>query len=152
MSINPLDFIGLFLCIAGLIVGLGAVTVIDIHGFLARKSSYWTETTIRVHKVTKPLIWLGIVLLTWGGLLFYRENIFDSLVLMHGFLIMLLILNGIFLSFIISPQLLKKEKAGKAKELFESTLQLKVIGSLFFSFIGWWGTVLLLVWSLLSGR
>ena len=49
-----LDFIGLFIFIAGFIIGLGAVTVIDIHGFLGRKSAYWTEATIRTHKVTKP--------------------------------------------------------------------------------------------------
>jgi hypothetical protein len=29
-----LDAIGLFITIAGFIIGLGAVTVIDIHGFL----------------------------------------------------------------------------------------------------------------------
>jgi len=29
-----LDFIGLFILLAGFIIGLGAVTVIDIHGFL----------------------------------------------------------------------------------------------------------------------
>ena len=37
------DIIGLFLLIAGFIIGLGAVTVIDLHGFLGRTSSYWTE-------------------------------------------------------------------------------------------------------------
>ena len=36
-----IDFLGLFICIAGFVVGLGAVTVIDIHGFLGRKSKYW---------------------------------------------------------------------------------------------------------------
>jgi hypothetical protein len=59
---NLLDFVGLFLLLAGFIIGLGAVTVIDIHGFLGRRSSYWTEATTRAHKVTKPLIWLGIAL------------------------------------------------------------------------------------------
>lgn len=69
------EVIGLFLFIAGFIIGLGAVTVIDIHGFLGRKSSYWTEATIRTHKVTKPLIWLGMSLAILGGLVFYRYSI-----------------------------------------------------------------------------
>jgi hypothetical protein len=55
-----LDILGVFLFIAGFIVGLGAITVIDIHGFLGQKSSYWTEATTRTHKVTKPLIWIGL--------------------------------------------------------------------------------------------
>ena len=33
-----LDIIGLFLFIAGFTIGLGAVTVIDIHGFFGRKT------------------------------------------------------------------------------------------------------------------
>jgi hypothetical protein len=45
---------------------LGAVTVIDLHGFLGRKSSYWTEATTRTHKVTKPLIWAGLFLQCLG--------------------------------------------------------------------------------------
>ncbi len=32
--------VSLFILIAGYIIGLGAVTVIDLHGFLGRKSSY----------------------------------------------------------------------------------------------------------------
>ncbi len=51
-----LDFIGLFCLIAGFVIGLGAVTVVDIHGFLGRTSAYWTEATTRTHKVTKPMI------------------------------------------------------------------------------------------------
>ncbi len=49
--------------------GLGAVTVIDLHGFLGRTSSYWTEATIRTHKITKPLIWKGMFLAILGGII-----------------------------------------------------------------------------------
>ena len=73
-STHILDIIGLFLFLAGYVLGLGAVTVIDIHGFLGRTSSYWTEATTRTHKITKPLIWIGITCTIVGGLLFYRSN------------------------------------------------------------------------------
>lgn len=36
-----LDFIVLFILLAGFVIGLGAVTVIDINGFLGRKSVYY---------------------------------------------------------------------------------------------------------------
>lgn len=74
-----LDFVGLFVLIAGFIIGLGAVTVIDIHGFLGRKSAYWTEATTRTHKVTKPLIWIGIFLTIAGGMLLYRHESFSGI-------------------------------------------------------------------------
>ena len=80
------DILGLFLFIAGFIIGLGAVTVIDLHGFLGRKSSYWTEATIRTHKITKPLIWIGIFLAILGGLITYRNIGFSGISLIHAVL------------------------------------------------------------------
>jgi len=71
-----LEFLGLFLFIAGFIIGLGAVTVIEFHGWLARKSEYWTEATTRTHKITKPLIWLGLFMAIIGGAIFYSNTSF----------------------------------------------------------------------------
>jgi len=57
-----------------------------------------------------------------------------------------LILNGIFLSFYVSPFLLKREREGKQKELLPDSLQKKIMVSLIVSDIGWWGGLLLLVY------
>lgn len=143
-----LEFIGLFLIIAGFIVGLGAVTVIDLHGFLARKSHYWTEATTRTHKVTKPLIWVGVFLLIIGGVLFFLDKPFTQLRTTQIGLIVLLILNGLFLSFKISPYLIEREQKGEADDLLPQSLQNKIIASFIFSIIGWWGEVLIFVWYL----
>ena len=138
----------LLLLISGLIIGLGAVTVIDLHGFLGKNSGYWTEATIRTHKVTKPLIWLGICLYILG--LCLTNYYFDFLAFfnLQVLLIVLLILNGLFLSFYVSPLLLNLEKAGKGTELLSKSLQTKITISFIFSFIGWWGSVALLAYSL----
>jgi len=133
-----ISFLGIFTIVTGYIVGLGAVTVIDILGFLGRKSSYWTEATIRAHKVTKPLIWAGIFLLISGSILLNLPNYFF-------YIYTLLILNGIFLSFYVSPYLLKMESKGKQKELLPNTLQNKIFISFIFSFLGWWGSLALLI-------
>ena len=140
-----LDIIGLFIFVAGFVVGLGAVTVIDIHGFLGRKSGYWTEATIRTHKVTKPLIWLGITLAIIGGAIFYRNEMFEGLPLYHSIMAGILILNGVFLSFYISPFLLTQERDGKQRELLPKSLQNKIVVSLIISDVLWWGGLLLLV-------
>jgi len=144
-----IDFIGLFILLAGFIIGLGAVTVIDIHGFLGRKSAYWTEATIRTHKVTKPLIWLGIILAVIGGTILYRNEPFSGIPLYHTVIACVLILNGIFLSFYVSPFLLTREREGRQTELLPQSLQSKIIISLIISDIGWWGGLLLLVWYVL---
>lgn len=140
------DIVGLFLFIAGFIIGLGAVTVIDLHGFLGRKSAYWTEATIRTHKITKPLIWIGMFLAILGGIITYRNIGFAGTAIIHTFLAIVLILNGCFLSFWVSPQLLRREKEGKARELLPAELQMKIAVSFIISFIGWWSSLFLLVW------
>src|SRR3989338_5568369 len=97
------DAIGLFLLLAGFVIGLGAVTVIDIHGFLGRKSSCWTEATTRTHRVTKPMIWAGMGLAVIGGLFFYRHEPFADIPLIHTIIAAALVVNGYFLSFRVSP-------------------------------------------------
>ena len=141
-----LNFIGLFIMIAGFVIGLGAVTVIDIHGFLGRKSSYWTNATIRTHKVTKPMIWAGTILAIIGGFILYRNVPFAGVPMYHAIIAIVLILNGIFLSFYVSPFLLKRESEGKDKELLPQALQNKIMVSLIISDIGWWGGLAILVW------
>jgi len=144
-----LDFIGLFLLLSGFVVGLGAVTVIDVHGFLGRNSSYWTEATTRTHKVTKPLIWLGIILAVTGGFIFYRNESLPGIPLIHATAALVLILNGFFLSLSVSPFLLEREKEGRQAEILPKSWQRKITASLIFSDIGWWGSMALLAYYLL---
>jgi len=139
------DAAGLFLMMAGFIIGLGAVTVIDIHGFLARKSPYWTEATTRAHKVTKPMIWVGMMLAIVGGLILYRNQALSGIPLIHTVIAGALVLNGSFLSFVISPLILRKEREGKSGELLPQSWQRKIMVSLVISDIGWWGSLVLFV-------
>ena len=125
-SANPLDFIGLFVLLAGFVIGLGAVTTIDIHGFLGRKSAYWTEATTRTHKVTKPMIWVGILLVILGSIVFYRNETASIIPKIQGAIVLVLLANGWFLSFRVSPYLLERERQGKASELLPVSWQRKI--------------------------
>lgn len=150
LSTDWIEVIGLFVMMAGFVIGLGAVTVIDIHGFLGRTSSYWTEATTRTHKVTKPMIWVGIMLAVIGGLIFYRHQSLSGIPLAHFIITLVLIANGYFLSFKVSPFLLQREKEGQSGELLPASWQKKIIVSLIISDIGWWGGLFLLVIYILS--
>ena len=147
-----IDIIGLFIFLAGFIIGLGAVTVIDLHGFLSRKSPYWTEATTRTHKVTKPLIWVGLLLTIIGGLITYRKTGLSAIPLYQAIIGILLIFNGLFLSLRVSPFLLKREKEGRSANLLPSSWQVKITISFIISFLGWWSALFLLVWYLLVSR
>ncbi|MGI9118029.1 MAG: hypothetical protein ACR2IQ_00565 [Minisyncoccia bacterium] len=138
--------ISLFILLAGFVIGLGAVTVIDLHGFLGRKSAYWTEATIRTHKVTKPLIWAGMLLVIVGGGLLYRDVRFTGLLLFHLYSVPVMLLNGIFLSFSVSPFLLNREKQGLSNQLLPMSWQYKITASFVVSFVSWWGNLFVVCW------
>jgi hypothetical protein len=143
-------FIGLFILIMGYIIGLGAVTVIDIHGFLGRKSNYWTEATTRTHKVTKPMIWAGTVLAIIGGLIYFYNAPFVGTPVYLAYVAAILILNGIFLSFSVSPFLLERERQGKSSELLPKSWQNKIMVSLIISDLGWWGSLIVIIWHVVN--
>lgn len=136
--------------LAGYIIGLGAVTVIDLHGFLGRKSPYWTEATVRTHKVTKPLIWLGLTMVVIGTYAYFTLTTTSDLSNLFFAILTVLFVNGLFLSFYVSPFLLRQEKAGRASQLLPLSLQIKITFSFLISFSGWWGSFLLLIFILHS--
>ncbi len=139
-------FVSLFFTIAGFIVGLGAVTVIDIHGFLGRTSSYWTQTTIRAHKITKPLIWLGTIVVCVGSTALYWNDGFTRMHIIQSCIAVMLIFNGCFLSFWLSPRLLERERETRDTELLPKAWQRAITVSFLFSFFGWWSEVALFCW------
>lgn len=144
MSMNTF-FISVLITIVGFIIGLGAVTVIDLHGFLARKSEYWTLTTTRTHKVTKPLIWLGTIMLGLGGYLYYKSTGYNHYSTLHIILYLALVLNGFFLSFKVSPFLLDREKEGNGHKILPRKWQIAITISFLISFTGWWTSLFLFV-------
>jgi hypothetical protein len=151
-SFTWMEFVGLYVHLAGFVIGLGAVTVIDLHGFLGRKSTYWTEATTRTHKVTKPLIWLGMTLAILGGLIFHYQQGWTFSVAVKAAIALVLIVNGLFLSFSVSPLLLQREREGRASELLPPEWQKKIAIAFVLSFAGWWGALLLTVYQVLSRR
>ncbi len=130
----------MFFHFVGIIIGLGAVSVIDVMGFFSRKSKKKTQDTISAHHTTKPLIWIGtiIVLVTWIFILIERG--FGIIEVIKSVLLGVMILNGCFLSFHISPRL---DKLIGKKVLLPRSLQTKIGISLVISFISWWSFVLL---------
>lgn len=145
-----MSLLGLYIMLAGFVIGLGAVTVIDLHGFLGRKSQYWTEATTRTHKVTKPLIWVGIALAIVGGAILYSSRGWAWEAVVQAFIAGALIMNGIFLSFNVSPFLLKREREGHAADLLPDALQKKIAAAFVVSFTGWWSALFLLAWYLVD--
>jgi hypothetical protein len=129
----------LLIHIIGLIIGLGAVTVIDILGYKARKSKQLTQVTIHAHHTTKPLIWIGTILVLISWIFLYQEDLISNI---KTIILTIMIVNGAFLSFYVSPKL--NELIGK-DVLLPNSLQTKIIISMIISFLSWWIFVVLTV-------
>lgn len=134
----------IIMIVVGFILGLGSVTVIDIHGFLSYRSHYWTQATTRSHKITKPLIWAGIFLVSAGHMsLFAHDFMSESEFLTRFVFILIMIVNGIYLSFFISPYLIKREKGHTDSQFLSPRMRAGIIVSFIVSFICWWGLLYL---------
>jgi len=151
-NVSWIAIIGLYIHFAGFVIGLGAVTVIDLHGFLGRNSPYWTEATTRTHKVTKPLIWLGLLLAIMGAVIFYYNHGWSPALIAQAIIAGVLVINGIFLSFKVSPFLIQREKEGRATELLPNVWQRKITIAFLFSFVGWWTELFLTVYQVMIYR
>jgi Mn2+/Fe2+ NRAMP family transporter len=135
----------MFFHFVGIVIGLGAVIVIETMGFFSRKDKYKTQTTIRAHHTTKPLIWIGtfIILITWIFMLVGSS--FKGIYFWKSLILFVMILNGCFLSFVVSPALTKLESKNV---LLPKKLQNKIKLSFFISFTSWWSFVILSFWNL----
>jgi hypothetical protein len=140
-------FIAALVTTVGFVIGLGAVTVIDIHGVLGKGSAYWRVAAVRTHKVTKPLIWLGSALVGLGYLLSSAQGVGLSVL---WYIYAVLILNGCFLSFVVSPKLIVNEKAGKPEAELPASWQKLLIVSTIISFLGWWPSLFIYLHAVLA--
>ncbi|MDA3836401.1 MAG: hypothetical protein PF542_02150 [Nanoarchaeota archaeon] len=132
----------LFIHIVGLIIGLGAVTVIDTLGFFSRKSREMTQVTIHAHHITKPLIWIGTLIVFFSWMFVLLKNGFEGIYLIKTLILLVMLINGAFLSFFVSPRL---DKLIGKKVLLPNKLQIMISVSLVFSFLSWWSFVVLTV-------
>lgn len=139
MDLQLITFFSLLSIVVGFVIGLGAVNVIDIIGFLGQKSNYWSKTAIAAHKVTKPLIWIGILLVVVGEVILYSTYGWYRPLLMQIIFSMSLIANGAYLSWFISPQLLEMEKKKTRKNfILPTNTQDEIFRSFMISVLGWW--------------
>ena len=87
-----------------------------------------------------------LFLILFGGILFFQNKELTQNLIYLILIFTILVINGIFLSFYISPILLEREKKGKIKEILPTSLQNKIFVSFIISFFGWWGSLLLFLY------
>jgi len=143
MEINYLLVLEYFHLI-GMVVGMGAAIVIETFGLISRKSGFWTSVTINTHYVTKPLIWIGTLIFGFTWFLIMGTNSFSFPYAYKTILLTVLFFNGSYLSFVISPRLIRHKKMNGEKVL-PNSLQIMIIPSALISSLGWLTMVFLTI-------
>jgi hypothetical protein len=132
---TPVFYIFLFLHLISLIVGFGAVFVIDTFGLLWLVKKVPITRVVSVARITQVLIWIGWAgLVISGTVLISIKHHIDSLTVIKLFFVLLLGLNGLYLHF--------------TKKNFESLHDTDSVPMLYrlriglasaVSQLGWWG-------------
>ena len=137
---SPIIFtVALFVHLVSLVVGFGAVVVVDMFGLLWLARRVPLSLVNRVAGVTQRLIWLGWSGLVVSGLvLISKKGFVDNLTLIKLFFVAMLGANGLFLHTIK-----KRMEALSDDAIMTPDLKRQVGFSSFISQLGWWGAMLI---------
>jgi hypothetical protein len=136
---TPLFYVFLFMHLATLVVGFGAVIVIDSFGLLWLFKKVPLSQVMKVAETTQKLIWLGWSGMVLSGLvLITSKGYVDNLTKIKIFFVLMVGLNGIYLHFIK-----KRMEQLKEGELVPKLLLLRTGLASTISQTGWWGAMLI---------
>jgi hypothetical protein len=132
-------YIFLFIHLVSLIIGFGAVIVVDSFGLLWVLKKAKLHTVDKVATITQKLIWIG-----WGGLvlsgigLISFKGYIDNLTWIKLFFVALLGLNGLYLH-IIKRGIVSFLDGKPISDLFRFRIVLASVVSQ----VGWWGAIII---------
>lgn len=130
----------LFLHLAGLVAGFGAVLVADVHGVLWLVGRRRLTDLLRITSALQPLIWGGLTALVLSGLLLH-PNISLPRTKIKLVLVLIAIINGMWAHELTKRLEAQPVDAGAAH--VNQGLLLKVMCSAAISQGAWWGATLI---------
>lgn len=136
---SPHFYIALFIHLASLILGFGAVLTVDTFGLLMILNKIPLSLLKKTANVTQRLIWAG-----WAGMVISGVNLIwlkgyvDSLTKIKLFFVLMIGINGVFL------HLIKKALNGfESKKDVPNVWRFRAALSTAVSQTGWWGAILI---------
>jgi hypothetical protein len=136
---TPHFYIALFAHLTFLILGFGAVLVIDTFGLLMLLKKQTLDQVKKTASVTQPLIWVGWTgMVVSGANLIYLKGYVDSLTAIKIFLVLMIGFNGLFL-----------HNIKKALEHFKHDSDIprlwrfRIFFASLISQLGWWGALVI---------
>ena len=136
----PLRRGALFLHLAGLVAGFGAVLVADVHGVLWLIGQRRLADLLKITSALQPLILGGMIALVASGLLLH-PNVGLPRTKIKLVLVLMAAINGMWAHHLTKQ--LEAQPLGAAAAHVDQRLLLKVMGSAAISQGAWWGATLI---------
>ncbi len=136
----PLQRGALFLHIAALIGGFGAVLAVDLHGVLWLIGQRRLGDLLKITSALQPLIWGGLLVLVASGLLL-RPNVALLRTQIKLVLVLVATLNGLWAHHLHNE--LKANRSEATAPLVDQRLLFKVMAAGAISQVAWWGSTLI---------
>lgn len=128
-----------FIHLISLVIGFGAVVVIDAFGLLWVMKKINLQIVNQTANITQRLIWLGWVgLVVTGTILVLRRGSISNISMVKVFFVAMLGLNGIFLHLI-------KKNFNKLANLdsIPTIYKFRITLTSLISQVGWWGAIVI---------
>ncbi len=125
--------------LVSLIMGLGAVTFIDLMGWHCVRGRISLEFLVRVAHVTRVVVWVGWAGLVLSGIgLIVLKGYVDSLTAVKLFLVAMIGINGLELHAL-------KDVASRMPDFRQmpTVYKYRAVAAACISQLGWWGAVLI---------
>jgi len=128
-----------FIHLISLIMGFGAVIVIDTFGLLWVMNKIKLQTVNQTANITQRLIWIGwLGLVITGTILVLMRGSISNITMVKVFFVAMLGVNGIFLHLI-------KKNFDKLKDLenIPAIYKFRIALTSVISQLGWWGAIVI---------
>ena len=128
-----------FIHLISMIIGFGAVVVVDTFGLLWVLKKIKLETVNQTANITQKLIWLGwLGLVISGTILVVRRGSVSNITWIKIFFVAMLGVNGIFLHLI-------KKNFDKLKNMehIPAIYKFRIALTSVISQVGWWGAIII---------
>jgi hypothetical protein len=136
----PLHRAALFIHLAALLAGFGAVLAVDLHGVLWLIGRRRLGDLLQITSALQPLIWGGLVGLVASGLLL-RPNLLLPRTMIKLVLVLVATLNGMWAHHLSGR--LKDHPVDATAGAVDQRLLLKIMGAGAISQAAWWGATLI---------
>lgn len=134
--------------LVGIVLGFGAALMADIFFFKFLKDRKVTEDQVKILKVFSKIIWVGLGIIIFSGLLLFLSNIEFYLnsakFLTKMSVIGVIVINGLVLNFAVTPKLTSISfTAGKDEDNKMQNARSLAFASGAISAVSWWTAFIL---------